>query len=224
MNKVCTLDEALDHVKPNMRIMIGGFLAVGSPERLIDALVERGTDGLQLIANDTAFPDRGIGKLVVNRQLESVTVCHIGTNPVAGELWQAGELEVELSPQGTLIERIRAAGCGLGGILTPVGVGTIVEEKARTIVVDDRKYLLETPLSAEVALVKAFRGDPLGNLVYRRTARNYNPFVATAADVVVAEVDELVQVGELDPDEIMTPGIFVDYVVPPSADEGDSSP
>lgn len=218
MDKVCTMDEALAHVKPGMKLMIGGFLGVGSPERIIDALVEKGTGELRLVANDTAFPDRGIGKLVASQQLQSILVCHLGTNPETGELWQSGELEVELSPQGSLIERIRAAGAGLGGILTPVGVGTIVEEEKEVIMMDGEKFLLEPPIAAELALIKAHRGDRTGNLVHRRTAHNYNTIMATAADVVVAEVDELVEVGDLDPDEVMTPRIFVDHVVAPEGE------
>lgn len=193
--------------------MIGGFLGVGTPESLIDKIVERGVRELTIIANDTAFENRGVGKLVKARLCKRVIVSHIGTNPETQRQMLAGELEVELVPQGTLAERIRAGGAGLGGILTPTGVGTIVQEGKRVVEVDGKLYLLELPLRADVALIRAKRCDYHGNLVYNLTATNFNPIMALAADVVVAEVDEIVPVGSLSPDEVKTPGVLVDYVV-----------
>ncbi|MDT8903158.1 3-oxoacid CoA-transferase subunit A [Anaeroselena agilis] len=213
MDKVRTLDKALDAVEAGMTVMIGGFLAVGTPEKLIDGLLQRGTDRLAVIANDTATPDRGIGKLVVNDRLRRVIVSHIGTNPETGRRMNNGELDVELVPQGTLAERIRAGGAGLGGVLTPTGLGTMVADGKEVIQVDGKEYLLEKPLKADVALLKAYMADTAGNLVFRRSARNFNPLMATAAGVVIVEAELIVQAGQLDPDEVMTPGIFVDWIV-----------
>lgn len=213
MNKVRKIDEALASVKSGMTVMIGGFLAVGTPLALVDQLVKKQVQDLTVIANDTAFPDQGIGKLVVNRQIKKAIVSHIGTNSETGRQLLAGELEVELTPQGTLAEKIRAGGSGLGGILTPTGVGTIVEEGKQKISIANREYLLELPLRADVALVYAHKADKAGNLVFRRSARNFNPVMAMAADLVVAQVGEVVEIGDIDPDEVMVPGIVVDYVV-----------
>ncbi len=213
MKKVVGIDEATGRVQDGMTVMIGGFLGVGTPEWLIDALLAKGVKDLTVIANDTAQPERGIGKLVVGRRVRKAVVSHIGTNPETGRQMNAGELEVRLVPQGTLVEQIRAGGAGLGGVLTHTGVGTLVEEGKQKIEIDGRIYLLELPLRADVALLKAYKGDAKGNLVYRRSARNFNPVIATAADWVIAEVERLVEPGEIDPDEVMTPGIFVDMVV-----------
>lgn len=213
MSKVISIEQAMDKVQDSSVIMIGGFLAVGTPERLIDAVVSKGYKQLTVIANDTGFPDRGIGKLVVNRQVKKAIVSHVGTNPETGRLMNANELEVELSPQGTLIERIRSGGAGLGGVLTPTGVGTVVAEGKPTITIDGRLFLLEKPLRADVALVKAHKADTDGNLVFRMSTRNFNPQIATAADVVIAEVEKIVPVGELAPDEVMVPGIFINSIV-----------
>ena len=213
MNKVRTMEEALAGVTDGMAVMIGGFLNVGTPPLLVDELVNRGVRQLTVIGNDTAFPDRGIGKLVVNKQVKKAIVSHIGTNPETGRQMMADELEVELTPQGTLAEQIRAGGSGLGGILTPTGVGTVVEEGKQKLTIAGREYLLELPLRADVALVYAHKADKAGNLIFRRSARNFNPIMAMAADLVVAEAGEIVEIGALDPDEIMIPGIVVDYVV-----------
>lgn len=213
MSKVISIEQAMDKVQDSSVIMIGGFLAVGTPERLIDAVVSKGYKELTVIANDTGFPDRGIGKLVVNRQVKKAIVSHVGTNPETGRLMNANELEVELSPQGTLIERIRSGGAGLGGVLTPTGVGTVVAEGKPTITIDGRLFLLEKPLRADVALVKAHKADTDGNLVFRMSTRNFNPQIATAADVVIAEVEKIVPVGEIAPDEVMVPGIFINSIV-----------
>ena len=213
MSKVVDLEKALNYVTDSSVIMVGGFLGVGTPERLIDALVARGLKDLTIVANDTAFPEKGVGKLVVSHQASKVIVSHVGTNPETGRQMHAEELQVELVPQGTLVERIRSGGAGLGGVLTPTGVGTVVAVGKPLIVVDDREFLLEKPLRADIALIKAETADTEGNLVFRMSARNFNPVMATAADIVIAEVNQIVPVGELKPDEIMLPGIFVDYIV-----------
>lgn len=213
MNKVRRSAEALAGIREGMTVMIGGFLAVGTPLVLVDELVKKQVRNLTVIANDTAMPDRGIGRLIVNRQAKKVIVSHIGTNPETGRQLMAGELEVELTPQGTLAEKIRAGGSGLGGVLTPTGVGTVVEEGKQKIKINDRDYLLELPLRADVALIYAHKADKAGNLVFRRSARNFNPVMAMAADLVIAQVSEVVEIGTIDPDEVMVPGIVIDYIV-----------
>lgn len=212
-NKVVTMEEAVSHVKDGMTVFIGGFLGVGTPEKIIDALIEKGVKDLTVVGNDTGFPDRGIGRLVCNNQVKKVIATHIGTNPETGRRMQSGEMEVELCPQGTLAERIRAAGCGLGGVLTPTGVGTIVEEGKQVLEIDGKKYLLEKPLRADVALLNGSVVDELGNIVYAKTTKNFNPMMATAADTVIVFAENLVKVGEIDPDHVMTSRIFVDYIV-----------
>lgn len=213
MNKVTTRQEVIKKFFDGQTLMIGGFLAVGTPENLVDALVEKNVKDLTVIGNDTAFVGKGIGKLVFNKQVKKAIVSHIGTNPETGRQMHADELEVELVPQGTLAERIRCAGAGLGGVLTPTGVGTIVEEGKEKITRDGRTYLLETPLFADIALIKAAKADTFGNLLYRRSARNFNPLMAMAAKLVIVEAEEIVEVGGLDPDEVMTPGIFVHMII-----------
>ena len=211
--KLKSLQEALDLVKPGMRVMIGGFLAVGTPELLVGELVARGVQDLVVIGNDTGFLDKGIGRLVTAKLCKEVIVSHVGTNPETGRQMHSGELKVTLVPQGTLAEQVRAGGAGLGGILTPTGIGTVVAEGKEVIEVDGREYLLELPLRADVALIKAQQADEKGNLVYRRSARNFNPLMAMAADLVIAEVEEMVPVGSLDPCLVMTPGLLVDVLV-----------
>jgi len=213
MNKIVTIEEAISHVKDGSVIMVGGFLAGGSPEKLIDALVAKGVKDLTLICNDTAFVDKGVGKLVVNKQFKKVIVSHIGTNPETGRQMIANETEVDLVPQGTLAERIRSAGAGLGGFLTPTGVGTIVEEGKEKMVINGMEYLLELPLKADVALIYAEKADKFGNLVYAGSKSNFNPLMATAADVTIAEVAEVVEIGEINQNDVKTPGIFVTYIV-----------
>jgi len=213
MATIVTKKQALEKIKNNMTLMIGGFLAVGTPEILIDALVEKGVCGLTVIANDTGFPDRGIGKLVVAKQLEKVIVSHIGTNPETGRQMNASELAVELVPQGTLAERIRSGGSGLGGVLTPTGIGTMIEEGKQKVIIDGSEFLLEKPLKADVALIKADIADKAGNLIYRRSSRNFNPVMAMAAETVIVVVDKIVEIGEIDPDQVMTPGIFIDMII-----------
>lgn len=213
MNKVATKEDVLARLKDGQVIMIGGFLNTGTPEALVDVLIEQKVKNLTVIANDTAFPEKGIGKLVVNKQVSLVIVSHIGTNPETGRQMNAGELKVELTPQGTLAERIRCGGAGLGGVLTPTGVGTVVGEGKEQIVSQGKTYLLELPLKADIALIKAWKADKYGNLVYNRAARNFNPLMAMAADFVIAEAEEILDVGSLDPDQIMTPGACVDMII-----------
>ncbi len=213
MNKKITLQEAVSMVKDGMSVMIGGFLAAGTPEQMVDALVEKGVQDLTIICNDTSFVDKGLGKLVANKQVKKVITSHIGTNKETGRQMNAGELEVVLVPQGTLAERVRSGGAGLGGVLTPIGLGTPVEDGKQIVEVDGKRFLLETPLRADVALIYGSIVDEKGNVFYNQATRNFNPLMATAADNVIVEAEKLVKVGELDPHLIMTPGLFVNHIV-----------
>ena len=216
---VMSAEEAATHIKKGSSLMVGGFNYGGVPYTLIDALVAQGTGDLHLIANDTLYANDthpegvGHGKLVVNRQVRKVTASHVGLNRATQKLFNEGLLELELVPQGSFVERIRCGGFGLGGVLTPTGVGTIHEEGKQVLEVDGKKYILELPLKADVALIKGYRADRWGNLTYFGTNRNFNPAMATAADLVIAEVDAIVPAGELDANEIVTPGILVDILV-----------
>src|SRR5262245_59222360 len=207
------LEDAVAQIPDGARLMIGGFMGVGTPECIIDELCRQGKRDLTVIANDTARPGVGIGKLVSASLVRRVIASHIGTNPETQRQMLDGRLEVELVPQGTLIERIRAAGYGLGGILTPTGVGTVVEEGKRTIDVDGRTYLLELPLRADFALVQAFLADYLGNLTYALTMPNFNPVIAMAAERVLVDAEHIVPVGMIPPDNVMTPAPLVDCVI-----------
>jgi len=215
MGKATTIKvaNAVAAVPQGATLMIGGFMGVGSPHRLIDELVRQGKSGLTIIANDTARQGFAIGKLIGARLVRRVVTSHIGTNPETQKQMLAGELEVELVPQGTLAERIRAGGYGLGGVLTRTGVGTTVAQGKRTVEIDGNVYLLEMPLRAQFALISARRADHIGNLTYGMTARNFNPLMAMAADVVMAESREIVPVGVIAPDEVMTPAVLVDYLI-----------
>lgn len=213
MNKLVKAEQIKELFKDGMTVMVGGFLACGTPEKLIDLIIEKNVKDLTIIANDTAFPDRGIGRLVVNGQVKKVIASHIGTNPETGKLMNAGKMEVELVPQGTLIEKIRAAGAGLGGVLTPTGVGTTVEEDKEKININFKEYLLELPIRADLALICGTVVDEFGNTFYKGTAKNFNPYMAMAADKVVVEAEELVNAGELSTEQIMTPGVLVDYII-----------
>lgn len=213
MNKLISIDKAVAKIQDGMTVMIGGFLAVGTPEAIIDALVKKGVKDLTIIANDTGFPDKGIGKLIVNKQVKKTIASHIGTNKETGNQMNSGEMEVELSPQGTLAERIRCGGAGLGGFLTPTGLGTIVQDGKEVITVDGQEYILEKPLKADVALLFGSKVDKKGNVYYNQATRNFNPLIATAADTVIVQAEELVEVGDIDPNVVMTPYIFVDYIV-----------
>jgi acetate CoA/acetoacetate CoA-transferase alpha subunit len=211
--KSIALQDAVAMIRDGASIMIGGFMAVGTSERLIDELVRQGKRNLTVIANDTAMPGRGIGKLISAGLISRVIASHIGLNPETQQQMIAGKIAVDLVPQGTLIERIRAGGFGLGGILTSTGVGTVVEEGKRRIEVDGKDYLLETALRADFALVHAFLADYLGNLSYALTARNFNPVIAMAADTVIVTAEHIVPVGVIAPDHVVTPAPVVDYLV-----------
>lgn len=220
MRPIISAAEAASMIQSGSSVMFGGFLGCGNPHALVEALLAGDARGLTLIANDTAFPEYGIGRLIVAKRVCKVITSHMGSNPHTGAQMHSGETEVELVPQGTLAERIRCGGTGLGGVLTPTGVGTMVEEGKQRLTVNGRDYLLELPLRADVALIKAHTADRVGNLVYRLATRNFNPLMAMAADLVIAEVEEIVEPGGLHPDTVHTPGIFVDYLVqaPPCRD------
>lgn len=213
MAKILSADEAVEFIKDGMTLMIGGFMTVGTPEMIIDAMVKKGVKDLTIIADDAGFPDKGIGKLVSNRQVKKLMASHIGLNPEAGRQMNLGELEVELIPQGTIAERIRCGGAGIGGFLTPTGVGTIVEEGKQKINIKGKDYLLELPLKADVALLGGSVVDKQGNVFYNGSTRNFNPVMATAADLVIVGAENIVEVGEIDPNHVVTPYIFVDYIV-----------
>lgn len=213
MSKLINVDQVTEILHDGMVVMIGGFLGVGTPDKIIQVIIDSGVSDITLIANDTAFMDKGVGRLIVSGQVKKAIVSHIGTNPCTGQQMMANEIQVELVPQGTLVERIRSGGAGLGGILTPTGVGTIVEDGKQKITVNGKEYLLEMPLRAQVAFVKGKKADKAGNLIYDKSARNFNPIMAMAADLVIAEVDEIVEIGTIDPDSVMTPGILIDKIV-----------
>jgi 3-oxoacid CoA-transferase subunit A len=214
VNKVvASADEAVARIPDGAAIMMGGFGLCGIPETLIAALRARGTRGLTVISNNAGIDDFGIGVLLRARQVRKMISTYVGENKEFERQYLTGELEVELVPQGTFAERIRAGGAGIGGFFTPTGYGTLVSEGKETRVIDGKPFVLESPLKADFAFVKAWKGDRAGNLVYRKTARNFNPVMATAAAVTIAEVEHLVEPGELDPDQIVTPGIFVQHIL-----------
>jgi 3-oxoacid CoA-transferase subunit A len=214
VNKVLpTADAAVALVPDGASIMMGGFGVCGIPENLIRALHARGTKGLTVISNNAGVDDFGAGILLRARQVKKMISTYVGENKEFERQFLSGELEVELVPQGTFSERMRAAGAGIAGFFTPTAYGTIVAEGKETRIIDGKGYVLEPPLRADFAFVKAWKGDRLGNLVYRRTARNFNPVMATAARVTIAEVEELVEPGAIDPDHVVTPGIFVKHVL-----------
>lgn len=215
INKIVTYDNLKPLFHDGMTLMVSGFLGCGAPEGLISFIITNGWKGITLIVNDTAFPHKGAGRLIAagNEVITKVICVHIGTNPVSKQRHSDGSLEVIFYPQGTLIEMIRAKGAGLGGILTPTAVGTEYAQGKQTVVVNDQQYLLEPPLGAEVALIKADTADMFGNCTYHATACNYNPIMATAGEKVILETSRVVEVGELHKDHIHTPGVFVDYIV-----------
>lgn len=215
MTKFITVPEAVDKIKDGMTLMIGGFLANGTAERIVNELADRGVKDLTVIANDTAYPDRGVGKLLSNGQIKKLIVSYIGATPAAVEMMNDGRIEVEFVPQGTLAERVRAGGCGLGGFLTPTGVGTDVARGKQHMTIDGKQYLLELPLHADVAIIGASEADPAGNLVYRGTSMNFNPMMATAADLVIAEPKKMVSTGDIRPENVHTPGMLVDFMIQP---------
>jgi len=211
--RTLSIDQSVAMIPDGASLMIGGFMSVGTPERIVDEIVRQGKRELTVIANDTAMPGKGIGKLVEAGLLRKAIVSHIGLNPETQRRMMVGELEVELVPQGTLIERIRAGGHGLGGVLTQTGLGTSVENGKKHISVDGKEYLLEIALRADFALVQAFLADYLGNLSYALTARNFNPVIAMAAERVIASAEHIVPVGVIAPDHVVTPAPVVDYLV-----------
>jgi 3-oxoacid CoA-transferase subunit A len=213
MNKVMPSAEAAVALVPNgASILMGGFGLCGIPENLIQALHARGTRDLTVISNNAGVDDFGIGILLKSRQVRKMVSTYVGENKEFERQYLSGELEVELVPQGTFSERIRAGGAGIGGFFTPTAYGTIVAEGKETRLIDGKHYVLEAPIRADFAFVRAWKGDPVGNLIYRRTARNFNPVMATAARVTIAEVEHLVDTGSIDPDHVVTPGIFVKHI------------
>lgn len=213
INKIITIDQAVDKVKDGMSIMVGGFLANGTPEDLIDALVTKNVKNLTLVCNDTGFPDKGVGKMVVAKQFKKIIASHVGTNPETANQMNSGETEVCLVPQGTLAEQVRCGGTGLGGFYTPTGIGTEVEEGKEKKIINDKEYILELPLRADVAILRAKTVDKKGNIVFAKSGRNFNPLMAMAADLVIVQADKIVEIGEIDPEHVMCSGIFVDYIV-----------
>jgi acetate CoA/acetoacetate CoA-transferase alpha subunit len=213
MTKITTIRVAAAMVRDGMTVMAGGFMGCGNAHHLVQAIIEAGARDLTLISNDASVPGYGIAKLVEQKRLRKLITSHVGLNPEVGVQMNSGELEVELVPQGTLVERIRAGGAGLGGVLTPTGLGTPVADGKQIITVDGRPYLLELPLRADVALISGYRVDPFGNIWYRGDARNFNPVMATAADLVIVEADHLVALGDIPPEDVVTPGVLVDVIV-----------
>ena len=211
--KAVSAEEAVALIPNGATVMVGGFMGVGTPERLLEELVRQRKSGLVLICNDAAVPGKGIGKLIDAALVSRMTASHIGLNPKAQQQMMANQIAIELIPQGTLAERIRAGGCGLGGVLTPTGVGTTVSEGKHQIEIDGKQFLLETALRAEFALVHAFLADYSGNLAYALTARNFNPIMAMAADTVIVSADNIVPIGVIAPDHVVTPAPLVDYLI-----------
>lgn len=211
-NKRITAKNFRELLHDGMSIMFGGFMGVGTPECLVAEIMRSGVKELTLIGNDTAFVDKGIGPLISNGQVKKVIASHIGTNPETGKKMLSGELDVQLVPQGTLAEQIRAGGAGLGGFLTQTGIGTVVEENKQTLLIEGEKWLLERPLRADLAILLASAADEMGNLTYNLTARNFNPVMALAADVVVAETRRIDMPGRIPPEHVITPGALVDHL------------
>ena len=211
MKKLLNIDNLRDHIFDGMSIMVGGFMVVGTPEFIIDELVNIRVKNLTIICNDAGLPGKGVAKLIKNGQVKTLIASHIGLNPEAGKLMSSGEMECILIPQGTLAERIRAGGAGLGGFLTPTGIGTIVEEGKQIINTSGKDYILELPLRADLALLEGTTVDEFGNVIYTKTTRNFNPVMATATDLVIVGAREIIK--RIDPDYVMTPHVFVDYVI-----------
>jgi acetate CoA/acetoacetate CoA-transferase alpha subunit len=207
--------QIAEHLRDGMSIVYGGFMGTGTPPRIIQAILDSGVKDLTIIGNDGGFPDFGVGPLIVENRVKKLITSHIGLNPHVGHKMFAGEMEVELVPQGTLIERIRSAGAGLGGVLTPTGVGTSVEEGKQKITLNGKEYLIEMPIYSDLSILHACVADEMGNLCYDMAQRNFNPIAALAATVVIAEADLVVGVGEIHPNHVITPGALVDYIVYP---------
>lgn len=213
MKKAATTAQIEDLLHDGMTIMIGGFMATGAPERLIDLLIKKDIKDITLISTDTGSPGRGSSRLIAEKRVKKLYASHIGTNPETGKQMNEGTLEVELVPQGTLAERIRSAGAGLGGVLTPTGLGTIVAENKRVIEVDGKQYLLEMPLKADLAMIRGSKVDRRGNVFYSKTTQNFNPLMATAAETVVVEPEQIVELGNIEPEAVHTPSLYVDYIL-----------
>ena len=211
MKKIITPKEAISMIKDGSSIMVGGFISCGAPDILVDELVNQNVKELTLICNDTSVPGKDKGKLIENKQVKKLIASHIGLNPESGKQMQSGEMDVELIPMGSLIERIRAKGAGLGGILTPTGVGTIVEDSNETMIIKGKKFIFEEPIDADFALIYGTKVDRFGNVAFEGTTRNLNTIMATAADTVIIQADEIVDC--LDPNEVIIPGLFIDYIV-----------
>ncbi|MDD2584606.1 MAG: CoA transferase subunit A [Bacteroidales bacterium] len=212
MDKSINLSQVVEKVKDGMTVMVGGFLINGGPNTIMDAMASSGVGNLTLICNDAAFADKGLGKLISNGQVKKLITSYIGSNTSAVDFMNNSTLEVEFSPQGTLAERIRAAGAGLGGVLTPTGLGTVVEKGKKVINVDGKDFLLEKPLKADIAFVGASISDKMGNLYYKGTTRNFNPLMAMAADLVIVEAQEVVETGSILPENVHTPAVLIDYI------------
>lgn len=213
MAEIIKAEEAARLIPDGASVMFGGFMNCGASRAVVEALVAEGRKDLTMICNDTGLPGDSVAKLIENKMVKHLIATHVGLNPETGRQINAGEITYELIPQGTFVERIRAAGAGLGGFLTPTGLGTIVAQSKEVKTIDGRDYLLELPLRADFAVIKGHKADTMGNIYYRRATRNFNVAMATAAEVVIAEIEHILEPGEIDPDLVMTPGIFVDYLV-----------
>lgn len=211
MKKLISAKEAAALIKDGSTVMIGGFLSCGTPDKIIDEMVKRNIKNLTMISNDTSIPDVDKGKLIQNGSVKKVITTHIGTNPITGQKMQAGEIEVEFYPMGTLVEKIHAKGSGLGGVLTPTGIGTILEEGKKIVEIKGKKYIFEEPLGADFAIIYGTKVDKYGNVSFEGTTRNFNTSMATAADVVIVQADEIVEC--LNPDSVVIPSVFIDYIV-----------
>jgi len=211
--EIISVQEAVSKIKDGMTLMIGGFMAAGTPRKIVEALSKSDVKDLTIVCNDTAFPDKGIGHLIAAKKVKTVIASHIGTNPMTIEQFNNKEVDVIFVPQGTLVEQVRAGGSGLGGVLTPTGLGTVVAEGKKIIEVDGKEYLLEKALRGDVALIGANIGDKSGNLLFKGTTQNFNPLMAMACDLVIAEVEELVETGSIPMESIHTQNIFVDFIV-----------
>ncbi|WP_088043685.1 3-oxoacid CoA-transferase subunit A [Bacillus sp. EAC] len=211
--KIIRIDEALSYFHDDMVLMFGGFGGIGNPPSLIKGILEKGIKNLTLIGNDTGFPDVGIGQLVTAKRVKKMITTHIGSNPNAGKQMTDGTLDIEFSPQGTFIERVRAGGVGLGGVLVDIGIDSVIDVNKQRVNIHGKEYLVETPLISDVSIVYAKKADPFGNLIFDKSARNSNPYVAMAGNITIAEVDEIVPIGSLEPEEIIVPGAFVHHIV-----------
>lgn len=212
-NKLVTLEEVTKMIKDDTKILLGGFATIGTPERLVDAVIESNAQNLTVVCNDSGFEGHGLSRIVAKKQVGHLIASHIGMNPETARQMNAGEMKVTLVPQGTLAERIRAAGAGLGGVLTTTGLGTEIQDGKEVIHIEGKDYLLELPLRGDIALLRGSVVDKMGNIYYKGTTQNFNPLMATAAEIVVVEAEELVEVGEIEPEMIMTPGVLVDYIL-----------